>query len=273
MAIPEPIHSQQHIRVKSCRHGVMLYNINDQYVGRSLDLYGEYSEAEFHFFSKYLGPGMLVIDVGANIGCHTVFMAKAVGPTGAVIALEAQRQLYQTLNANAQLNALGNVHTLHAAAGAEEGNIMVPPVDYESQGNFGGVSLIDQGANTDGELVRLTTIDGLSLPNCHFIKIDVEGMEADVIRGATGTIKAHSPALYVENDRQEKSPELIELLFSLDYRLYWDMPALFNPDNFFQNPENIFSGTVSLNMICIPKIINQNMSGLTEITGPGDWPV
>ena len=270
MTIPEPLFSHQHMRLKQCRHGVMLYNINDLYIGRSLDIYGEYSEAEFGFFSKILNPGMLVIDVGANIGCHTVYMAKVVAPDGAVIALEAQRQLYQNLNANIQLNGLGNVHTLHAAGGAEEGNILVPIVDYAVEGNFGGISLSPEG---DGEQVRLATIDGLSLPNCHFIKIDVEGMEADVIRGATETIKAHGPGLYVENDRQDKSPELIELLFSLDYRLYWDMPALFNPDNFFANPENVFGQTVSLNMIGLPKALNQNMSGLTEINGPGDWPV
>ena len=149
MSVPEPLLSQQHIRLKQCRHGAMLYNVNDTYVGRSLDLYGEFSEAEVQFFSNVLQPGMMVIDVGANIGCHTVFMAKTVAPGGSVIALEAQRQVYQMLNANIQLNALDNVHTLHAAAGAEEGNIMVPNVNYVAEGNFGGIAL----GGEDGESV------------------------------------------------------------------------------------------------------------------------
>ncbi len=65
--------NQRHMRMKQCRHGVMLYNINDMYVGRSLDLYGEFSEGEAAMLGQILRPGMVVCDIGANIGCHTVF--------------------------------------------------------------------------------------------------------------------------------------------------------------------------------------------------------
>ena len=69
----------------------MLYSTKDIYIGRSLDLYGEFSEGEVHFFGQVLQPGMIAIDVGTNIGCHTVFMAKRVGPGGAVIAFRRTR--------------------------------------------------------------------------------------------------------------------------------------------------------------------------------------
>ena len=237
----------------------MLYSTKDIYIGRSLDLYGEFSEGEVHFFGQVLQPGMVAIDVGANIGCHTVFMAKRVGPGGAVIALEPQRIIHQMLCANVDLNWLLNVRALHAAAGTEDGGIAVPDIDYGTEGK-------------DGKQVRVATIDGLALPACHLLKADVEGMEADVIRGATETIKAHCPALYVENDRREKSPDLIELLLGLDYRRYWHFTRLFNPDNFPGEAENEFGEVISMNMIGMPKALEHNMGDLTEITDPADWP-
>src|SRR5215204_3016879 len=89
-----------YVRVKQCRHGRMMYNVNDQYIGRSLDLYGEYSEGEVDLFRQVLRPGDLALDVGANIGVHTVPMARLVGERGAVFAFEAQRTAYQTLCGN-----------------------------------------------------------------------------------------------------------------------------------------------------------------------------
>ena len=181
MADTPPLIDDQNVRLRQCRHGPMLYSTKDIYIGRSLDLYGEFSEGEVHFFGQVLQPGMVAIDVGANIGCHTVFMAKRVGPGGAVIALEPQRIIHQMLCANVDLNRLLNVRALHAAAGAEDGGIAVPDIDYGTDGNFGSIAL----GGKDGKQVRVATIDGLALPACHLLKADVEGMEADVIRGAT----------------------------------------------------------------------------------------
>src|SRR5579862_896137 len=98
-------------RLKDCRHGRMLFNVNDQYVGRSLDLYGEYSEGEIDFFKQVVQPGDTVLEIGANIGSHTVFFAKAVGREGTVQAFEPQRLIFQTLCANIALNNLENVKT------------------------------------------------------------------------------------------------------------------------------------------------------------------
>ncbi|MBU3737095.1 MAG: hypothetical protein FGM62_08995, partial [Methylobacterium sp.] len=59
-------------QLASCRHGPLLYNVNDQYVGRSLALYGEFSEQEMAVFRHFVNPGDVVLEVGANIGAHTV---------------------------------------------------------------------------------------------------------------------------------------------------------------------------------------------------------
>jgi hypothetical protein len=63
-------------QLKECRHGRMLYNINDKYVGRSLDVYGEFCEAELTLLKSFVRPSDIIIEVGANIGTHTVPFAQ-----------------------------------------------------------------------------------------------------------------------------------------------------------------------------------------------------
>ena len=263
----DPILCNRNIRVKACRYGPMMYLVNDQYIGQSLDRYGEFSQGEMELMAQILLPGQWAIDVGANIGVHTVFLAQTVGPAGVVFAFEPQRVLYQILCGNVALNALGNVLAHHAGVGSQTGTIQVPPVNYDLFANFGGVSI---GGSIPGPSVPLMTIDQLNLRACHFIKIDVEGMESEVIAGATQTINRFRPTLYVENDRAEKSQTLIEQLLKLDYRLYGHFPPMYSPRNFFAEPEDIFPRIVSANMLCIHKAFNQNISGLPEITSPTD---
>src|SRR6185295_11683135 len=129
------------LRQKPCRHGVMMYFANDEVIGRSLDLYGEFSESEIALFAQVLKPGMTVIDAGANIGTHTLFFANTVGARGRVFAFEPQRVIYQMLCGNVALNVHGNVMTVQAALGAAPGRIVVPRLDYAKGGDFGRVAL------------------------------------------------------------------------------------------------------------------------------------
>ena len=84
-----------------------------------------------------------------------------------------------------------------------------------------------------------------------FLKIDVEGMEAEVLRGAEGLIRRHLPIVYVENDRKEKSSELAGLLRSLGYRLHRHQPPLYSAANWSASRADLFPGIVSINMLCI----------------------
>ena len=97
------------------------------------------------------------------------------------------------------------------------------------------------------------------------LKIDVEGMEISVIKGASELIKKFRPMIYVENDRQEHSKELIELLWSLDYKMYWHLPKLYNENNFFNDKENIFGNIVSVNMFCIHKDLDIKVIDMVEV--------
>jgi len=160
------------------------------------------------------------------------------------------------------LNSIPNVLCMQQAVGAEMGTVLVPSFDYRHPANYGGLSL---GQFEAGESVPVVTLDSLNLRHCHFIKIDVEGMEQQVLTGARELLTRTKPALYVENDREAKSGDLIRLLDSLDYNMYWHFVSYYNPNNFFGNVNNVFGNTVAKNMLCVHKSVPQNLSGFTKV--------
>lgn len=235
----------------STPRGVYLANINDQYVGRSLHKYGEFSELEIELFDQLVKPGAVVMDVGANIGAHTVRFSQLVGESGRVIAFEPQRIVYQTLCANVALNSLLNVDCYQTGVGEREESMKVVDVDPRVSNNFGGLSLNLPGP---GEMVPVLRLDGFSgLSRLDLIKIDVEGMESAVLRGAEKLVEKFRPVLYVENDRPEHSEELMRLIDAMGYRMYWHAPYLYREDNAFGDPENVFEGVASFNLLCFHK--------------------
>ena len=261
---PEPFN-----RLKQCRHGQMLYNVHDMYIGRSLDLYGEFSEGEIELFRQIVRPAGVVVEVGANIGSHTVFLAALVGPSGVVLAFEPQRVVFQTLCANLALGSHANVFAFQQAVGAAAGTVVVPSIDYRQNGNFGGLEL---GSYQQGEQVPVVAIDSFALSRCNFIKIDVEGMEQAVIAGAAQTLARHKPVLYVENDRADRAPELIRYLDSLGYAMYWHLPPLYSPANFFANSQNVFGTLISQNMLCIHRDQEHELQGFERVQVPAAAP-
>ena len=235
-------------KVKRCRWGEIIYRPNDLYIGRSLELYGEFSEAEVLLFRAIVKPGQTVLDVGANIGVHTLPLARLAGPSGKVLAFEPQRTVFYMLCGNVAQNNLDHVHCFHAAVGEAAGTISVPELDGAAEQNFGGLELPQGSAAPGTTQVPLLPIDDLRLTACHFMKIDVEGMERHVLRGARETIGRCRPLLYLEDDRADRSAALREMLASLGYVIYVHRPPLFNPSNFAANRQNVFPNIVSLNL-------------------------
>jgi FkbM family methyltransferase len=235
-------------RLAKGRDGYYLYNRNDEYIGRAIERYGEYSAQELNFLKKLCRPGDVVIEVGANIGAHTVGLAKHIGRTGRILAFEPQRLVFQTLCANVALNNLTNVDCYLAAAGKADGRMIVPELDPTRRNNFGGVSLTGAAQGLGVDCVALDRF--VSLPRLRLVKIDVEGMEADVLAGGQRLIEKFRPILYVENDRVEKSEALLHLIDDLGYGMSWHLPLLFNPYNFYSARKNIFPDIVSVNLLC-----------------------
>jgi FkbM family methyltransferase len=258
----------------STRHGPMFALAGDAYITRSLQLYGEYGHDEVDLFRQLIRPGMTVVEAGANIGTHSVMLARACAP-GPLLAFEPQQRVFQLLCANLVMNGVTNALAFPDALGAEAGRALIPAIDYGANYNFGSVSIrnTDRDAGPDwnaGQPTRVVTIDGLALPACGFLKVDVEGFEALVLEGARQTIARCRPLLYVENDRARRQADLIALIDGLGYAQYWHVAPLFSRDNFNRAEHDAFNGSVSLNMFCAPNESGLAISGFERID-PKNW--
>ena len=257
------------------RHGWMLANPNDIYLGRAIIQYGEYGELEAQFLAGLpsMRPGK-VVEVGANIGTHSVALARSLAEQGReLIAFEPQPFLFQNLCANLALNGLHNVKAWPWACGATNGSVYCPKPDYFKENNFGGVSM-DHGAIAGSIKIPCVRLDDvLEAETVSLLKVDVEGFELEVLQGAAGILKQSRPVLYVENDRPESSQNLIEWIMAQDYRLWWHAPALFNPNNFFKNSENYYADAVSYNMLCLPRELGAPFGDAGEILDSMEHPL
>lgn len=236
--------------IKKTRYGYFVYNKNDKYIGRAIDLYGEYSQHEIELFDQIIKPGQTVLDIGANLGAFTLFFAQKVGIKGKVHAFEPQPFIFQALCANMALNNIMIAKCHWCGLSADAGEALIPGFDYSQENNYGGLSL---DLFNQGDPVEIRTLDSFNLKACDFVKIDVEGMESDVLKGGAVTIEKFKPILFIENDRKDKSDELIRLLSKWGYNLYWYNPPLYNEKNYFENYENIYGNTVTKNMLCLPE--------------------
>jgi FkbM family methyltransferase len=219
-------------------------------IGALLAYYGEYANHEVALLKALTKAGDTVIDVGANIGTHTIPLAKHVSPTGRLIAFEAQPVIAMLLQANLALNDTPWVEVRLAAAGAVPGRLSVPMVDYTHPGqNFGGVSLV--GAQSEGA-VPVERLDDLGASPA-VMKIDVEGMELEVLKGGAATITAFQPALYIENYPGPRNDQVLLWLQDQGYRLFWDVYSIHAADNFHGQTQPFFWNGLASNVLALPR--------------------
>lgn len=215
----------------STEHGAMIVNHLDQHrlpsgeaygVGCQLLNNGAYDLADVNFIKRILvkihaekGPGLLTLDCGANIGVHSLEMGRCLGSQGQVLAFEAQERLFYALCGNIALANLFNVSAHFTALGAESGTLSIPKPNYLRPASFGSLELrrrkdteyIGQNISympRDLVQVPLITIDSLNLDRCDFIKLDVEGMELEVLKGALETLRHFMPSMWIEWIKSDK---------------------------------------------------------------------
>lgn len=189
-------------------------------LGLSSLLYGVFELAELNFVTQYLRPGDKAMDIGANVGIFSVVMGATVGAHGAVFAFEPVASNVSRLEKNVRKNTLGNVSVLSLALGAADGQMRLYmatdpayPSLQEVQGGFGSGTEV---------LVQVRSLDGiweeLGCPDISLVKIDVEGSEADVLRGAIVFLTTCCPTLLVEANSAKDLDSLCEQLGGLGYR-------------------------------------------------------
>ena len=139
---------------------------------------------------QHVKPTTTVLDVGAHIGSHTLYMSWLAGPAGRVYAFEPQKKIYRELVQNLALNGATNVLPLRFAVG--DTNTIIE-MDISEVGNEGSTAV-----GKGGDKAELRTIDSFGFRNVSLIKIDVEHLEDQVIAGARKTILRDKPKLLVE---------------------------------------------------------------------------
>jgi FkbM family methyltransferase len=170
---------------------------------------------------------LVVLDVGANIGVHTVCLARHMTGWGQVVAVEAQERVFYALCGNIALGNHFNARAICAAAGAADGWIDMPQPDYTAPASLGSFEVIKKtGGDTGQDIdyaapstrVRQMAIDSLALPRCDFIKLDCEGMEVEALAGARETIARFRPAMFIEVTKSDADG--IKAAISDGYKVY-----------------------------------------------------
>lgn len=269
---------QNPITQTQSKHGTFIHFVNDDPIGACLHHYGEWAQQEFDFFDQFLTPQSNVLDVGANIGTHAVYFSKRCSE-GNVIAIEPQLYIFEMLAANIVINGCYNAIPVHAGVTSKTGTARMvninPFVNHKI--NYGEFKINDSGIR--GIETNLITLDSfVNLNQFNFIKMDVEGLEVDVLNGAKKLLKLHKPLLYIEFNNKKGNDILLETIYQLGYIPFWHVYSKHNPNNFKQSanvwePEGyeIFEDNLDLryegNAFCIPKdsAMPMGMKGMEQI--------
>jgi FkbM family methyltransferase len=204
----------------------------------SIYLLGAFEPSLIRFYEKRIMPGQTVLDIGANIGAHTMHFARAVGPTGRVVAVEATDYAYQKLCANLGLNP-----QLKPRVSAQQVLLAASDLSAKPEALHSSWPL-DEGhelhAKHLGELksvsgARVLALDQLvleeKLTRIDWIKLDVDGNELSVLQGAAKVLQEMHPSIFMElapacfEDSPGSFDELIELLLGHGYAFY-SIPGL-----------------------------------------------
>ena len=204
----------------ACEHGSMIVSRHDYQIADNAQGYGvgfqllessQYEAADVSLLltvldcrRRYFGDGVVAIDGGANLGVHTLEWARHMHGWGQVLAFEAQEMVFYALAGNIALNNCMNARARLTALGDACGEILVPQPDYFTPASFGSLELRPTGSAepavvaTGSSPVPMVTLDSLAFERLDLVKLDVEGMELEVLNGALECIERHHPVLFIE---------------------------------------------------------------------------
>ncbi len=177
--------------------------------------------------------GQTIYDIGGYEGVFTLFFARAVGRNGRVITFEPHPENYKNIKLNIKLNNFDNIKVYQIALGKKRGKATLAFRDSElargsAQEDIKAQILREKRAKTIQ--VEIDTLDNQittnNLPKPDFIKIDVEGLEMDVLLGMSETIKRYKPKLLIEihgayiRRKIENAQRVVKLLTANGYSIY-----------------------------------------------------
>jgi FkbM family methyltransferase len=239
----------------TARYGRMHLLGRDSIVSESLALYGEWAQREIDFLAHFIAPGSTVLDIGAFIGTHTLAFSALVGDQGTVIAFEPRAEAFDLLTRNVQDNQRTNVHLRQQGVSDAPASIQLHRMPPGAPTNFAGLALDDDDegpASGPAYEVPLVTVDGLALAAVGLLKIDVEGMERQVLDGARETIASFKPAVFAEANSIGAGLKILAWCQASGYECLGHLTDAFNPENFNGQARSIFDDGKELNLLLLP---------------------
>jgi len=167
---------------------------------------GDVQELEYHMnclqwhrkdiavYRQYLRSGDRAVDVGANLGFVTAMLADVVGETGTVFSFEPAQATFAKLQLTIRENELTQVRPYRAGCGSQKDTAALHRVSASS----GNSSIYGSGRAETIQLVPLDSVSEIMENRVQLVKIDTEGHESEVLKGANELIKAHRPIIYTE---------------------------------------------------------------------------
>jgi FkbM family methyltransferase len=159
---------------------------------------GVYERETLRFLFSRLGPGSIFVDVGANIGAMTVPVARQVGPNGRVLAIEASPRVFRYLEHNIAANGIANVR-LKCCAASDAQTPALP--FFEAPPECFGAGSVGPQSNALPRAVPAVPLDCIleseNISRVDVLKVDVEGFESAVFRGAARLLNGPAPPIVV----------------------------------------------------------------------------
>ena len=177
--------------------GVRL-ELGTDYVARSIFYGHDWEPEETNLLRSVTPVGGTFIDVGANIGYFTLLASRWVGPSGRVYAFEPVSVTYARLRRNLALNPTDNVTAVNEGASSSPGTAAIALEDDAGHSHL----LAGEAKANRQETITLTTVDAFvasrGLTRVDVLKIDVEGADFEVLRGAEATLRRFRPVVLME---------------------------------------------------------------------------
>jgi FkbM family methyltransferase len=185
-------------------HGIRMLANLERGKGLWCSVGGLEYEPEMRDALSLLGPGGVFVDVGANVGVYTLHAARRVGPSGKVFFFEPTMETYERTCENVRLNGFANIKGFQKAVADQEGTVDFM-VCESNNSNYIGTGLLSEESRESVEVrtVPVDTIDALAarenLEKADLIKIDAEGAETLVMKGAVNLLRKSRPSVLFES--------------------------------------------------------------------------
>lgn len=252
------------INVFDVSFNILLDPVRNSGVDESIAREGFWEKELSHQFLKYIHKDSVFLDIGANIGYHSLFVASLLKGSGQVYSFEPIPRLCKQLNESVESNKFTNIKVNNFGLAEKDGEHIIHFRDE----NMGGSSLlslpnIKEYKVSGTELIKLKKLDSLFEENfkVDVIKIDVEGYEYEALSGASHILENNHPVIFMEfspvfynQESKEKTNNLISFLKDLGYSFFTMNDASIDLNNWVKEGNNANS---QIDIIC--KVVNSNM--------------